>query len=265
MIFKKLFTKQKKSENLELSPFLTAMTTRIKKLGEKIASDIMIPRVDTSTIHIGQPIHEVIEMIKDEGYSRLPVWKDNLDNIVGVLYVKDLFYRLEAENSSLIFKEGIISEKFLRDPFLIPESKKVESLLKEFQSNKVHLAVVLDEYGGFSGIITLEDILEIITGDIQDEYDSETADIRKISDTLYELDSRTGLEEVEEALGISYTAYKEEIDTVGGLIYNNLERVPRIGEEILIDGIRYKITKKEGNKILSLKVEIPPQTKEDEE
>jgi CBS domain containing-hemolysin-like protein len=257
-----------KKEGLEppvLSDFLSYMLGRIKKLAEKVASDIMIPRVDVTTLYIGQPLEEVVEIIKEQGFSRFPVWKDKLDNIVGILYVKDLLYQMENGEKGLALREKEISENMLRKSFYIPESKKIESLLKEFQSKKVHLAVVLDEYGGFSGIVTLEDIIEVITGDIQDEYDFETADIRKIDDNSYEIDARASLEELEEELKLDFSEYTEEIDTLGGLIYNTLERVPRIGESIEINGVSYQIVRKEGNKILSIKAVIPPSYSEKNE
>lgn len=265
MGLKSFFGLKKDDEPSSLSDFLTLTIGRVEKLGQKVASEIMIPRVDATALSIGQPFSKVIEIMKDKGYSRFPVWKDKLDNIVGVLYVKDLLYRMSPDGSCVALKEEVINEDMLRESFFIPESKKVESLLKEFQTKKVHMAVVLDEYGGFSGIVTLEDIIEVIVGDIQDEYDSETADIREMEENIYELDARTALDELEEQLGLDFTDYKEEIDTIGGLIYNTLERIPSIGEHVEINGDSYQVIKKEGNKILSLKASISPRQKEEDE
>lgn len=257
MGLKKLLGMQKEEPEPSLSDFLNYMIRRVKKLGEKEASDIMIPRVDATTLSIGQPLSEVIEIIKEKGYSRFPVWKEKLDNIVGILYVKDLLYALNTENNNISLTDKEISEKMLRQSFFIPETKQLESLLSEFQLKKVHMAVVLDEYGGFSGIVTLEDIIEVITGDIQDEYDSEAAEIKKVSERVFQIDARASLDDLEESLGVDYSEFKEEIDTLGGLIYNTLERIPQIGEEVEINCVVYQITKKEGNKLLSIKAKFP--------
>ncbi len=260
MKIKDLFSSKKGDPDSEnsLSPFLSQMLKGVGKLGEKVATDIMIPRVDSITLQFDQPIAEVIEIMKNNGFSRFPVWKDKLDNIVGILYVKDLLYRFKQTNEdSTVIKDKVIKEEMLRKPFFVPESKKVESLLKEFQSKKVHIAVVLDEYGGFSGIVTLEDIIEIIIGDIQDEYDFEQDDIRKITDNMYEIDARIALDELEEKLNLDFSDYKNEVDTLGGLLYNEVERVPSIGEEVSIKNNIYQVAKKEGTKILVIKLKIP--------
>jgi len=263
MSLKSFFKKNKKNDTPPLSPFLNHILLRINKLVEKVASDIMIPRVDAVTLHIGQPLEEALEIIRKNGHSRFPVWKDKLDNIVGILYLKDILYQIQKKDEKLVLSEEKITQSMLRESFFIPESKKVESLLKEFQAKKIHMAVVIDEYGGFSGIVTLEDVLEVIIGDIQDEYDFEEVSIKKINEEVYEVDARTSLEELEETLAIDFGEYKEEIDTIGGLIYNRIERVPKIGEEIKIDHIVYQVIKKEGNKILTLKLKLMPQDNDD--
>jgi CBS domain containing-hemolysin-like protein len=259
MSFKDLF-KHKKQEETQviLSDFLNSMTGGIRKISEKVASDIMIPRVDVSAVNVGMTLDDVVDVVKKDGYSRFPVWEEKLDNVVGILYVKDLFFQLNVQEENLVLKKDRhLSRTMVREAFFIPETKKIESLLKEFLKKKVHLAIVLDEYGGFSGIVTLEDIIELITGEIHDEYDNVEVEIKKISELVYEILSRTDLETIEETLGIDYSAYKEEIDTIGGLIYNKLERVPRLNEEIEIDHILYQIIRKEGNKILILRVTFP--------
>ena len=249
--------KKDEADPSSLSAFLHQMLLGVKKLGEKVATDIMIPRVDVTTIYLGQPLEEVIGSMREHGYSRFPVWKEKLDNVVGVLYAKDLLYRLEKDQEYSTIKRKVISEDMLREPFFIPESKKIESLLKEFKSKKVHMAIVLDEYGGFSGVVTLENIIEIIIGDIQDEYDFEQEEIKKITDNIYEVDARTLLEDLEEGLGLNFGEHKEEIDTLGGLIYNTLEHVPQMGEEMEINKVLYQVIRTEGNKILSIKLKLP--------
>ncbi|HOJ49763.1 MAG TPA: hemolysin family protein [Spirochaetota bacterium] len=246
-----LFKKREKfSESLEI------MIENIKKLKNKIASDIMIPRVDVISFSIGQKIESVIKTINSEGYSRYPVWKEKIDNIIGVLYVKDIFFHLSKSEDNLTIKKKVIEEDMIREALFIPETKKIESLLQDFKSKKVHMAIVLDEFGGFSGIVTLEDIIEIITGEIQDEYDEEIEPIREIEKNVYDIDARLTLEEIEEKLGLNFDDYKENVDTISGLIYNVIEKVPKIGEGIEINNVKYQITKKEGNKIIRLKLTI---------
>lgn len=264
MSLKDIFSR-KKEDSGEISDFLNSLVGKVKKLSGKVASDIMLPRVDVVTAWLGQPINEFLDVLKENKYSRYPVWKEKLDNIVGILYFKDFVNYLKSSENQTTFEKETLTEDMVREPFFIPESKKIESLLKEFQSKKVHLAVVLDEYGGFAGIVTLEDIIELIVGDIQDEYDTEMASIKKITESIYEVAARATLEEVEEALKLNFSRYKEDIDTIGGVVYNILERVPMIGEEVEIDGLIYQILKKEGNKILTLKIKIPPKNTSDHE
>lgn len=245
------------NKKLKVSESSTLMIYNIKKLNNKVASDIMIPRVDVVYFYIGQPLEEVVKIINSEGYSRYPVWKDKIDNIVGVLYVKDIFYHLKKINSELTIKKSRLEEDMIREAIFIPETKKIGSLLQEFKTKKVHMAIVLDEFGGFSGIVTLEDIIEIIMGDIQDEYDEEMEPIKEIGKNTYDVDARLSLEDLEERLGLDFSSYKEDVDTISGLIYNVTEKVPKIGEEIEINKVKYQVIRKEGNKIIRLKITIP--------
>ncbi len=257
MKLKELFGNKKEDpDSSHLSSFLKHMIKGVEKLAEKVATDIMIPRVDTTTIQLNQPIKEVVKVMKAIGFSRYPVWEEKLDNIIGVLYVKDILYRLNSKGEAHLLKENSLTENMIRKPFFIPETKKVESLLKEFLKKKVHLAIVIDEHGGFSGIVTLENIVEIIIGDIQDEYDFEQEPILKVTDNMYEIDARTLLEDLEEALKIDFSNYKGEIDTLGGLIYNLFDRVPSIGEQKVLDDITYIVTNTEGTKIKNIKIKL---------
>lgn len=253
IINKLLFRKHNKNV---LSPFQTAMIHQIKKMSQKEAMDIMTPRVDVVSFHLGDSLDEILKTIRQHGFSRYPVWQDKIDDVLGILYVKDLLYYISSvknsDNTSLVLDKSI-----LRNPFFIPESKYVESLLSEFQSQKVHMAIVLDEYGGFSGIVTLEDIIELIVGDIQDEHDRELPDILKLSDHIYIVDGRTSLEELSEKFNIDYSEYTDDLDSLGGLIYSQFDRIPTVGERIEINNITYQVHKLEKNKIISIKIWFP--------
>jgi magnesium and cobalt transporter len=251
--FKK--SKKKPGESLE-SPLQKAIINRVSKLETKDVVDIITPRVDVVSFHIDETLDVVITKIRKAGFSRYPVWENGVDNIIGILYVKDLFYYItNIENP--VLNELKIERSLVRKPFFIPESKHLGALLETFQSHKVHIAIILDEYGGFSGIVTLEDIVEVILGDIQDEYDREEDDIFKLSQNVYLVDGRTSLEIVEEKLGIDYSEYKDSIDSIGGLIYSVFDRVPTTGERIEISGITYQVQNISKNKILAVKIWLP--------
>ena len=210
------------------------MLLRILRLDDRQVSDIMTPRTDCHCIPAGTPLPEATELVIASGHSRIPVYRETRDNIVGVAYAKDLLRSLvkPKENQNLI-------DQIMRPPFFVPETKMVLDLLQEFRSRKQHLAVALDEYGGTSGLVTIEDVLEEIVGDIEDEHDApQEVHIKVLDEKHFELSGRACLDDLAE-LGIELTS--DEVDTIGGYLSLTAGHVPSTGEEFVLNGWKFKI------------------------
>lgn len=224
----------------------------IVEFGVKKVREVMVPRIDVFALDIYTPIDEAREKASDVGHSRVPVYDGSIDKIVGVLFVKDL---LQVSPG----KEGELG-KLAREVYFVPEGKKIDDLLREFQVSKKHMAIVVDEYGGTAGIVTLEDILEEIVGEIRDEHDYELPLIQEIGQNEYMIAGRISLDDLEESLGISVPA--EEVDTLGGFLYNLIGKVPDEGEEIEYSGILFRVSRLEGQRIADVSVILPHGSKE---
>jgi len=205
-----------------INPEENAMIQSIFHLRDTVVREIMIPRNDMGCIDSKDGIQDVLSKIMAFGHSRLPVYEGTLDNIIGLVYAKDLLKYWGMDASSFDLK------KILRAPYYIPETKNLEELLQEFKRKRVHMAIVIDEYGGTSGLVTIEDLLEEIVGDIQDEYDLEEEWLIQQPDGAIVVDARLPIEDLEEHLGI--TIEREMFDTVGGFIFQLTGRIPRTGE-----------------------------------
>lgn len=207
------------------------MLNNIFELSNISAGDIATHRTDIVAVSVEATLEEIKGVTAEEKYSRIPVYDDNIDNIVGVYHVKDMVKYILADVTRV--KEGHFHLKeILMQPYFIPFSKKVDELLAEMKQKKVHMAIVIDEYGGTAGIVTMEDIMEEIFGNIFDEYDKEEEeDITEISEGVYRIDGSTDLSDVEEQLGISF-AENEDYDTLGGYLIGQLGRIPEEGEAI---------------------------------
>ena len=212
----------------------------IVEFGEKKVREVMVPRIDVFAIEEGMTITEVRNVVSGAGHSRVPVFDGNVDRIVGMLYVKDLVAVAGGEKD-----RGI--DHLTREPYFVPEGKKIDDLLKEFQIKKMHIAIVVDEYGGTSGIVTLEDILEEIVGEIRDEYDHDAPLIRKVEEGRYVVEGRISLDDLSEMLGVEFVS--EDVDTLGGFLYNLLGRVPEEGEEFEYEGNTFRIERLDGQRI----------------
>ena len=202
------------------------MLQSILELDETILREIMVPRTDMVCVDAEAPFSTVLHAILQSGHSRIPVYKNNIDNIIGLVYAKDL---LRYWGRPI---DEIAIEEVLRPPFLVPESKQVSVLLKEFQKTCVHIAIVIDEYGGTSGLVTIEDLIEEIVGEIQDEYDLEEKWLIEQSDGSLLVDGRLDIEEFEEYFDIEVP--REKFDTVGGYIVEHCGRVPSVGEQVRV-------------------------------
>jgi len=224
----------------------------IVKFANKSVEEIMRPRVDVVSLDIKNTFPEVLEVILESGYSRIPVYTNSFDNISGILYVKDLLPHNHKANT---FKW----QTLIRPPFYVPETKKINSLLEEFQKNKVHLAVVIDEYGGTAGIVTLEDILEEIVGEITDEFDEEESLFSKLSKDTFLFDGKSLLVDFYKTVECDDSVFndiKGEADTLAGLILELKGEIPAKNEEILYKQFKFTIESVDNRRIKQIKVEI---------
>ena len=233
------------------------MIHSIVTLGETNAKEVMTPRTSMLAFEGTKTINEVWDEILENGFSRIPVYNETIDDIVGILYVKDLMEHIK--NGDL---NSPISE-FVRTPYYIPETKSIIEILKEFRTLKVHIAMVLDEYGGVVGLVTIEDLIEEIVGEIRDEYDDEEDSFyKKIADNEYEVDAMTDIETINKDLELELPI-SEDYESLGGLIVTTLGRICNVGDEIEIDNIQLKVL--EVDKMRVSKVFIKIMEKEQEE
>ncbi len=221
----------------------------VQEFGVKKAREIMVPRIDIFALDIHTPPAEIREKVSSAGHSRVPVYDGSIDRIVGILYVKDLLKIPPGESFHL--DRG----RLAREAYFVPESKKLDDLLREFQRGKKHMAVVVDEYGGTSGIVTLEDVLEEIVGEILDEYDHEIPPVRQTGARRYVAAGSVGIDALNAALSLSLPS--DEVDTLGGFLYNRIGRVPEEGEEVEYGGARFKVGRLAGQRIIEVIVWLP--------
>jgi CBS domain containing-hemolysin-like protein len=218
-----------------------AMIQSIFHFRDTVVREIMVPRNDMGCVDSNDSIQEVLSKIIAFGHSRLPMYQGTLDNIVGLVYAKDLLKYWGMDISVFDLK------KILRAPYYIPETKNLEELLQEFKRKRVHMAIVIDEYGGTSGLVTIEDLLEQIVGDIQDEYDLEEDWLIRQPDGSIIVDARLPIEDLEEYLGIDIE--REMFDTVGGFIFHLTGKIPAAGEVVENDDILLTILEADERKI----------------
>ncbi|MFP4490319.1 MAG: hemolysin family protein [Spirochaetaceae bacterium] len=223
------------------------MIRGIVALSETTVKEVMVPRIDVQFVSIDSSFDELISTLSECGFSRFPVYKETIDNVVGILYVKDL---LPFYNQT----DAVDIEKIIRRTYFVPESKKLDSLLREFKRRKVHIAVAVDEYGGVSGIVCLEDIIEEIVGDIQDEFDNEVEDIMEIGENTYLCDARVDIEDLNERLSLSLP--EEDFDTLGGFVFDLFGKIPVKYEKVSYSGCDFIIQNMDGHKIKTVKLVV---------
>ncbi len=223
------------------------MIDGILHLEEITVREIMVPRVDIVAVDRSVPPAELIETIVGAGHSRLPVYQESIDQILGVLYAKDLLPFVMGPT------EALPLASLIRPPYVVPESKRIDDLLKELQRAKVHIAIVADEYGGTAGLVTIEDILEEIVGEIQDEYDVETPLFELVGPSELVADGRLALEDVEDALDVTF-APDADYDTLGGFVQTHLGRLPREGDRFAAEGVEVEILTVERHRVRRLRV-----------
>ncbi len=223
------------------------MIVSIFELHDTVVGEIMVPRPDMVVIPVTASLSEALNVILQAGYSRIPVYEGTIDHIVGVLYAKDLL-RLMRDG----IQEAPLRE-LLRPPYFVPEGKRIVDLLREMQQRKVHMAIVVDEYGGVAGLVTIEDILEEIVGEIQDEFDrSEEPLVLPVGEHAYLFDGRVDLDEVREVLGVTLST--EGADTLAGYVYERLGRIPAVGETFVDEGLEFRVEEVLGRRIRKIRV-----------
>jgi putative hemolysin len=229
----------------------------VVELGETQVKEIMRPRPDMVCVQQDSTLDQIKELVKKHGHSRIPVYGESIDSITGIIYVKDLFLLPAGQ------RKAVKLSSLARKANFVPETKKVDELLKEFKQDKVHMAIVVDEYGGTAGLVTLEDVLEEIVGEIQDEYDKELPPIQKLDEKTYRVDAGVSIEDLNETLG---TKIEEKgFETVGGFIYDLVGSVPEQGRKLEHESegcaLRLLVEKVEGQRIKTVKITItsPPE------
>lgn len=237
------------AENELIDSDTKEMIEGVMEISELRVRDIMIPRPQIVFIDAEQPLDACVDIIIESAHSRFPVIRDGKDTIEGILLAKDLLKYLRSDSEPFEMAE------ILRPAVIVPESKRVDRMLKEFRSERFHMAVVVDEFGAVSGLVTIEDILEQIVGDIEDEFDEEEIEpIRQLSHHAYAVLALTDIERFNEQFATNFD--DEEVDTVGGLVMQALGHLPKRGEEVELDGIVFKVTSADSRRLIQLRVTV---------
>ncbi len=227
------------------------MITNVVDFGDSMAKDVMVPRVDMVFAEVSLSYDDLVELFSKDKYTRMPVYSDSRDNVIGILNLKDIFFYQGS-------KEEFQIQNIMREPYFTYEYKKTTELLKEMRKNYVSLAIVLDEYGTTTGLITLEDLLEEIVGEIRDEYDADEEDsIRKISDTEYIVDGNTKLDEINDALDLELES--DDYDSIAGHLIYLLDHLPEVGESITEDNVIYTVDAVMKNRIDKVHIVLIPE------
>ncbi len=238
------------------------MIYSVLRFNDTTAKEIMTPRPDVAVIEDTASLEEAVASFRETGYSRVPVYHGQIDNIVGTLNIKDLFNAYTAGDHRAFVKT------LMFDVYCVPESKKIDDLLRELQVRRVHMAIVLDEFGGFSGVVTFEDILEELVGDIMDESDGdEVDDIIELGEGIYMVDAQVRVNLLNERFGVELPEDPGNYETIGGLTFSRLGHIPRLGESISLPDQRIMIvvTKMRGRQILKVKLILPPMDYDDQD
>ncbi|WP_448213312.1 HlyC/CorC family transporter [Colwellia sp. MEBiC06753] len=247
-----LFSVINDAEDRELiKPETKQMIEGVLEVSEMRVRDIMIPRSQIISLDINQPLAAFLPIILESAHSRFPVVNEDIDNVEGMLLAKDLLayaFKEEAEEFSL--------RDLIRPAMIIPESKKVEPLLKEFRSKRYHMAIVVDEYGGVSGVVTIEDILELIVGEIEDETDDEIEEeIKHLAGNVYQVKALTDLEDFDEYFNCEFD--EADSDTIGGIVLHQFGHMPQKGEEVAIGDWEFKVVAADNRRLQMLQVTVP--------
>ena len=226
----------------------------IVDFGDTLVREVMTPRPDMVAVRADATLDELRALFREQEYSRIPVYKENLDNIVGIVFVKDLIRLTDAESGSMRLQPDL--GRLVRPATFVPETKRVPEMLKEFQRKQVQIAIVVDEYGGTAGLVTIEDLLEEIVGEIRDEYDVETEPIVDEGHGSVVFSAKVNIAEVRERLGVEIEP--EGFETVGGYVLTRVGRVPAVGETFELDGLLVEVLEAERRRIHKVRVRLAP-------
>ncbi len=221
------------------------MIYNVFEFGDSQVKDVMTPRTDMIALEVGVSYEKIIETFKSEQFSRIPIYQETTDNIIGILYIKDLIFK-SNENSVFDIHD------YMREPYFTFEFKKITELFQELRVKHIPMAIVLDEYGGTAGIVTMEDLIEEIVGDIRDEYDDHEKDIEVIKEDEYIVEGSTRIDELNEMIGINIES--EDFDTIGGFIVGEFGYIPEVDETIEYDGIKFVVEEVDRNRIEKLRI-----------
>lgn len=238
------------------------MITSIFEFDDKLAYEVMTPRPDVYMVNIADNLADYVDELLEERFARVPVYEKDIDNIIGILYMKD--FMIAARKYGF---ENVDIRSLLRKPYLVPESKNIDDLFRELQQSKVHIAILIDEYGGFAGIVTIEDLIEEVMGNIDDEYDDSEAKLEQIDENTYLIDGQYYIDDLNDELFLSLES--EEHETIGGLLIDFLGEIPDEGETedriIELDNCTFKIESVKERRIDKIRLSITPKPKDGEE
>ncbi len=214
---------------------------------DKIVREVMVPRIDMVCVEINADLSTLVDKLKRAGHSRIPVYEEKIDNIRGLLYAKDLLALLSEQES------GFQLRNILRTPYFVPEYKRIDELMREFQSKRIHMAIVVDEYGGTAGLVTLEDIMEEVFGEILDEYDKEALLVKKLDSGSFILDARLPIDDLNALLGTDFA--DDDFESLGGMVYQLMGKIPRPNERTEYSGYSFTVEQVRAQRILYVRVE----------
>ena len=226
----------------------TNMINSIFEFDNTDAKEVMTPRTHIIAVNIDATVDEILEIVIEENFSRIPVYENSIDNVIGLLYVKDLFALIRKSTEWEISLKDLI-----RPAYFVPEYKKIDELFKEMQKSKTHIAIVIDEYGGTAGLITIEDLLEEIVGNIFDEYDDVVLEYEQIDDDTYLVDGLLGISEINDIMHLDLP--EEEFDTISGMILSLSGKMPEVGEEVEFDDVAFRIEEVDDKRISKIKIQ----------
>ena len=225
------------------------MLYKVFDFADKEVHEVMVPRPEVTAISIALPSEEALAALLDSPYTRYPVYRDSLDEIAGILHVRDLFSALHDRGLA-----QVELEQLLRPAYIVPETKDLAALLAEFRRQNQHMAIVVDEYGAMQGIVTLEDLLEEIVGEIEDEFDLPDESVERIDDTHIRIDGTFPIDDFNEQFGRQLEA--DDYHTMAGMVFGEIGRAPEVGDEVTVDGLALRVVEVEGSRIQRLEVEF---------
>ena len=248
----KVFAK-KQVDATEAEEFEQDLIDSVEEFSETITREVMVPRVDMASITSDSNLDSAMTLFLSSGYSRLPITGKNTDDVLGILYLKDVA-KILHESPKLMLEKS--AADLARKAIFVPESKPLKNLLQDMQQSSTHIAVVIDEYGGVAGLVTMEDVIEELVGDIADEYDQEVPDVEKLYDDSYRINARFSLFELGELLEIELE--DDDVDSVGGWLTKELGRLPKLGDQVVMNGLELTADRVEGrgNRLVTVFVRV---------